>query len=190
MVLEELYGAVYQKPGVFFFLLPCPGFCLLRGATACDGCGTWLQGLLVFVQRADAGVGCLYTSLTIRLCELRKCCSVVFYCCSCCFFVSFLSSLFSSSLYLFIYLFIYCFCFSLIFFLLLLSLGAGIACWLGLVIERLRVRIPAGAEGECSPPELTLCADSYSVSVPPPCHGSGTKKTPVILPKVQEAGYT
>ena len=33
----------------------------------------------------------------------------------------------------------------------------------GLVIERLRVRIPAG---EFSSPELTLCADSYLVSVP------------------------
>ena len=38
----------------------------------------------------------------------------------------------------------------------------------GLVIERLRVRIPAGAAGEFSSPESTLCADSYSVSVPPP----------------------
>ena len=35
----------------------------------------------------------------------------------------------------------------------------------GLVIERLRVRILAGAGGEFSSPELTLCADSYSVSV-------------------------
>ena len=35
----------------------------------------------------------------------------------------------------------------------------------GLVIERLRVRIPAGAEREFSSPELTFCADSYSVSV-------------------------
>ena len=32
------------------------------------------------------------------------------------------------------------------------------------MIERLRVRIPAGAAGEISSPELTLCADSYSVS--------------------------
>ena len=39
----------------------------------------------------------------------------------------------------------------------------------GLVFERLRVRIPAGAAGEFSSPELTLCADSYSVSVLPPC---------------------
>ena len=35
------------------------------------------------------------------------------------------------------------------------------------MIERLRVRIPAGAAGECSSPESTLCADSYSVSVAP-----------------------
>ena len=34
------------------------------------------------------------------------------------------------------------------------------------MIERLRVRIPAGAAGECSSPESTLCADSYSVSPP------------------------
>ena len=32
------------------------------------------------------------------------------------------------------------------------------------MIERLRVRIPAGAAGDFSPPELTLCADSYSMS--------------------------
>ena len=37
--------------------------------------------------------------------------------------------------------------------------------------------------------QLTLCADSYLVSVPPPCYCSGTEKTPVILPKVQVAGY-
>ena len=33
------------------------------------------------------------------------------------------------------------------------------------MIERLRVGIPAGAVGEFSSPESTLCADSYSVSV-------------------------
>ena len=38
----------------------------------------------------------------------------------------------------------------------------------GLVIERLRVRIPAEAAGEFSSPEFTLRADSYSVSVPTP----------------------
>ena len=36
------------------------------------------------------------------------------------------------------------------------------------MIERLRVRIPAGAAGGFSSPELILCADSYPVSVPPP----------------------
>ena len=30
----------------------------------------------------------------------------------------------------------------------------------------------------------------YSVSVPTPCYLSGMLKTPVILPKVQVAGYT
>ena len=44
----------------------------------------------------------------------------------------------------------------------------------GLVIERLRVRIPAGAAGEFSSPGLSFCADSCSVSVPPPCDCSGT----------------
>ena len=43
-----------------------------------------------------------------------------------------------------------------------------------LLVERLRVRIPAGAAGEFSSPELTLCAESFSVSVPPPCYRSGT----------------
>ena len=44
----------------------------------------------------------------------------------------------------------------------------------GPMIERLRVQIPAGAVGEFSSPESTLCADSYSVSVPPLCYCSGT----------------
>ena len=57
----------------------------------------------------------------------------------------------------------------------------------GLVIERLRARIPAGAVGELSSPGLTFSADSYSVSVPPPCYRSGKLKTPVILPKMQVA---
>ena len=35
-----------------------------------------------------------------------------------------------------------------------------------------------------------MCADSYSVSVPPPCYRSGTQKTPVILLIVHVAGYT
>ena len=60
----------------------------------------------------------------------------------------------------------------------------------GFVIERLRVRIRAGAAGEFSSPVLTLCADSYSVSVPPPCYRIYTLKIPVILPKMQVAGYT
>ena len=35
------------------------------------------------------------------------------------------------------------------------------------MIERLRVRMPAGAAGEFSSPESTLCSDSYLVSVHP-----------------------
>ena len=54
------------------------------------------------------------------------------------------------------------------------ALGWLIGKSAGLVIGRLRVRIPAGAAGECYSPELTLCAESYSVSVPPPCYRSGT----------------
>ena len=54
---------------------------------------------------------------------------------------------------------------------------------IGLVIERFRVQIPAGLAGEFSSPKLTLRADSYSVSVPPPFHRSGTYKILVILPK-------
>ena len=50
--------------------------------------------------------------------------------------------------------------------------GAMVACWLERrtpdLIERLRVRILAGVAGELSSPKSTLCADSYSVSVPPP----------------------
>ena len=47
--------------------------------------------------------------------------------------------------------------------------GAGIACWLErrTRIERLPVQIPVGAAGEVSSLESTLCAGSYSVSVPP-----------------------
>ena len=49
-------------------------------------------------------------------------------------------------------------------------LYVGMACWQSarLVIKRLRVRIPAEAKGKLPSPESTLCADSYSVSVPPP----------------------
>ena len=35
------------------------------------------------------------------------------------------------------------------------------------MIERMRIEIPAGAVVEFPSPELTLSADSYSVSVPP-----------------------
>ena len=70
--------------------------------------------------------------------------------------------------------------------------GAGTACWLERRTRdrKLRVRIPAGAAGEFSSPVSTLCANSYSVSVPTPCYHSCTLKTSVILPKVQVAGYT
>ena len=57
-----------------------------------------------------------------------------------------------------------------------LQCPAGTAFWqsTGLVIERLRVRIPAETAREFSSPELTLCADSYLVSIQTPCYRSGT----------------
>ena len=59
----------------------------------------------------------------------------------------------------------------------------------GFVVERSRVRVPAGAAGELSSPGSTFCADSYfgirSTSVLPQQH----VKIPVILPKVQSACY-
>ena len=59
-----------------------------------------------------------------------------------------------------------------------------------LMIERLWVRAPAGVVEEFSSPESALCADAYSMSIPPLCFHSGRQKTSVILPKVQVAGYT
>ena len=47
-----------------------------------------------------------------------------------------------------------------------------------LMIKRLWVWIPAGVAREFSSLELTLCADSYLVSVPSLCYCSGTWKTP------------
>ena len=47
-----------------------------------------------------------------------------------------------------------------------LTLGDSLLVERLLVIERLRVRVPAGAAGELSSPEVTFCADSYSMSVP------------------------
>ena len=62
------------------------------------------------------------------------------------------------------------------------------------MIKRLQVQILAGAAGELSFLELTLCSDSYLVSTPPPpphaSYRSGTVyKSLVILPKMQMAGY-
>ena len=65
----------------------------------------------------------------------------------------------------------------------LCPITVGRACWIQrrTVLEMFRVRIPAGAAEECSPPESTLCADSYSVCVPPP-----------VLPQwhVKDPGYS
>ena len=60
----------------------------------------------------------------------------------------------------------------------------------GLMIEGLWVWVPAGVVGEFSSSELTLCDDSYLVSISPPCCRSGTWNTPVFLPGMQVAGYT
>ena len=46
------------------------------------------------------------------------------------------------------------------------------------MIERSRVRIPAGAAGECSSPESTFCADSYF----------GIRSTPVLPHSAKSAG--
>ena len=54
------------------------------------------------------------------------------------------------------------------------------------MIERLRVQVRAEAAGEFSSPELTFCADSYSVSVPP-CVTT-VARNGAILPKVLVAG--
>ena len=58
------------------------------------------------------------------------------------------------------------------------------------MIEKLRVRIPAGAAEEFSSPELTLRADSRSLSVPPPVLPQWHVKDPGHSAKVQVAGYT
>ena len=48
----------------------------------------------------------------------------------------------------------------------LYQIRARIACskGAGLVIERLQVRVPAGAVGEFSSPELTFCADFFELT--------------------------
>ena len=46
------------------------------------------------------------------------------------------------------------------------------------MIKRLQVQILAGAAGEFSSPELTFCADSYSVSVPIPVLPQWHEKDP------------
>ena len=68
------------------------------------------------------------------------------------------------------------------------------------MIERLRVRVPAGTAGEFSSPWSTFCADSFFLSffflggggrvvrgggggIHPPWYHSSTYKIPVILPK-------
>ena len=53
------------------------------------------------------------------------------------------------------------------------------------MIEWLAVRIPAEASVEFSSPELTLCADSYSVSF----LSRITVKDSVVLLEVQVAAY-
>ena len=63
----------------------------------------------------------------------------------------------------------------------------------GLLIERSRVRFLAGTEGKCFFLQGQLSVLTIiSVSVPAPCYdyGSSTQKIPVIVPKVQVAGYS
>ena len=56
------------------------------------------------------------------------------------------------------------------------------------MIERWQVRILAGVAGEFSSPDLTLCADSYSVSIQPPVLPQRHVKDPGHSAK--RAGYT
>ena len=59
------------------------------------------------------------------------------------------------------------------------------------MIERSRVRIPAGTAGEFSSPGSTFCADSYfGIRSTPRVTTVARKKIPVILPKVQVPGYS
>ena len=59
------------------------------------------------------------------------------------------------------------------------------------MIERSRVRVPAGPAGEFSSLGSTYCADQEgSVSVPSPCHRSSTCKIPLIRPDVEVACYS
>ena len=59
------------------------------------------------------------------------------------------------------------------------------------MIERSRVRIPAGTAGEFSSPGSTFCADSYfRYPFHPRVTTVAREKIPVILPKVQVAGYS
>ena len=51
------------------------------------------------------------------------------------------------------------------------------------MIEKSRVRVPAGAAEEFSSPASTFYA-VISVSVPPPSYRSSKQKNPAILPKV------
>ena len=52
------------------------------------------------------------------------------------------------------------------------------------MIERSRVRIPAGTAGEFSSPGSTFCADSYfGIRSHPRVTTVARKKIPVILPK-------
>ena len=52
------------------------------------------------------------------------------------------------------------------------------------MVKRSRVRVPAGAAGEVSSPGSTFCADSYFGI------RSSPVKVPVVIPKVQVAGYS
>ena len=58
-----------------------------------------------------------------------------------------------------------------------------------LVIERLRVQVPAGAVEEFSSPELTFYADSCSMSIPTPCCRSGTLPPPPPQPFCQKCWW-
>ena len=57
------------------------------------------------------------------------------------------------------------------------------------MIGRSQVQLLAGVEGELSSPELTYLFVVLISEFLPPHYHSSPSKSPVILPKVQEANY-
>ena len=56
--------------------------------------------------------------------------------------------------------------------------------------ERSCVRVPAGAEGVCSSPGSTFCADLFGYYSTPVLPQQHVNKSSLILPEVQVTGYS